>query len=299
MTSWQVTGDQLWPWYRAARQESTALGIESQEIDWFLQTVSNLDRLALRLEEFAGEMILLDRPWPEIMELWQRRCRDRQPIQYLVGSTAWREFELRVSPAVLIPRPETELIIDLVLDRLSPEQAGGHWVDLGTGSGAIACGLAASLPQAQIHAVDCSADALDIARSNGQNLGLSDRITFYQGSWWQPLAHLRGQVSGMVSNPPYIPSQTVKELQPEVVNWEPHLALDGGADGLKAIRELVKTAPQFLQAGGCWIVEMMAGQGQAVVELLADQGCYESIEIINDWTGRDRFVFAKTLVDVR
>jgi release factor glutamine methyltransferase len=294
MAEWQVNGSELWQWYLAAIDRSQQLAIEPEEVDWLLQAVSNVRRIDLRLGNLPGD-ICLDRPWPEIVALWQRRCQERQPIQYLVGSTAWRQFELKVTPAVLIPRPETELIIDLVLDRLTPSQHLGHWVDLGTGSGAIAIGLATALPAAQLHAVDLSAAALAVARENIQTLGLSDRITLYPGSWWQPLSHLRGQVTGMVSNPPYIPSQTVTELQPEVVNWEPHLALDGGADGLAAIRILVNEAPQFIQAGGLWAIEMMAGQGSAVVELLEKQGSYGSIEVINDWTGRDRFVFARVL----
>jgi release factor glutamine methyltransferase len=294
MAEWQVNGSKLWQWYRAAINRSQQLGIEPEEVDWLLQTVSNVRRIDLRLGNLPGD-ICLDRPWPEIVDLWQRRCQERQPIQYLVGSTAWRQFELKVTPAVLIPRPETELIIDLVLDRLTPSQHRGHWVDLGTGSGAIAIGLATALPAAQLHAVDLSAAALEVARENIQTCGLSDRITLYPGSWWQPLVHLGGQVTGMVSNPPYIPSQTVTELQPEVVNWEPHLALDGGADGLAAIRILVNEAPNFIQSGGLWAIEMMAGQGSAVVELLEKQGSYGSIEVINDWAGRDRFVFARII----
>jgi release factor glutamine methyltransferase len=287
----QVSGIDLWQWYRGAIEQAQQLGIAPREVDWLLKTVGQVDQLALRLGELPGT-IQLDRPWPEIMALWQQRCQERQPIQYLAGSTAWRQFELQVSPAVLIPRPETELIIDIVLERLWPGAASGHWVDLGTGSGAIAIGLASSLPQAQVHGVDCSAAALAVARQNADRCGWP-QINFYQGYWWEPIAHLRGQLSGMVSNPPYIPSDQIGQLQPEVANWEPHLALDGGADGLAAIEILVAQAPQFLRAGGLWLVEMMAGQGVAVVELLERQGAYDSIEIIQDWGGLDRFVVAR------
>jgi release factor glutamine methyltransferase len=287
----QVSGSELWQWYQAAIYQSREVGIDPQEVDWLLQTVSQVDRLALRLGNLP-HLIYLDRPWSVITALWQQRCQERQPIQYLVGSNAWRQFELQVSPAVLIPRPETELIVDLVLERLQPGQAAGHWADLGTGSGAIALGLAASMPEAQLHAVDCSESALAVASQNAQKYGL-ERINFYRGSWWEPLAHLRGQLTGMVSNPPYIPSAQIPQLQPEVVNWEPHLALDGGADGLDAIRVLVAQAPEFLMVNGLWIVEMMAGQGAAVVDLLERQGGYGSIEVIPDWAGLDRFVIAR------
>jgi release factor glutamine methyltransferase len=287
----QVSGGELWQWYRGVIAEAQQLGIDPQEVDWLLQTVSGVSRLALRLEDLPNS-ITLDRPWSEVVALWQHRCRERQPIQYLAGRTAWRQFELQVSEAVLIPRPETELIIDIVLERLWPQAESGHWVDLGTGSGAIAIGLASSLPQAQLHAVDCSAAALTVARQNADRCGVP-QIQFYQGSWWEPIAHLRGQLSGMVSNPPYIPSDQIDQLQPEVANWEPRLALDGGSDGLRDIHTLVIQAPQFLQAGGLWLVEMMAGQGEAVVALLESQGDYEAIEVIQDWAGLDRFVVAR------
>jgi release factor glutamine methyltransferase len=287
----QVSGRELWQWYRETIDLAPQLGIDPREVDWLLQTVSQVNRLALRLGDLP-EQIELDRPWSQVIDLWRRRCQDRQPIQYLAGSTAWRQFNLQVSPAVLIPRPETELIVDIVLERLRPEDSVGYWADLGTGSGAIAIGLASSLPQAQWHAVDVSAAALAVAQQNAQRCGCSN-ISFYQGSWWEPLTHLQGQLSGMVSNPPYIPSNQIPQLQPEVAKWEPHLALDGGSDGLAAIEILVAQAPQFLQTGGLWLVEMMAGQGAVIVELLANQGDYEAIEVIDDWAGLERFVIAR------
>lgn len=168
----------------------------------------------------------------------------------------------------------------------------GDWADLGTGSGAIAIGLATAFPAARIHAVDYSAAALTIAQSNAQQLDLTDRIQFYEGSWLQPLEHLKGRLSGIVANPPYIPSGMVPALQPEVARHEPHLALDGGADGLNCLRHLVATAPDYLQTGGIWLVEMMAGQAIAVADLLHQQGSYCQIQIHPDLAGIDRFALA-------
>ena len=168
----------------------------------------------------------------------------------------------------------------------------GQWADLGTGSGAIALGLADVFRTATIHAVDRSPDALAIAQQNALNSGLADSIRFYQGSWWEPLESLKGQFSGMVSNPPYIPTSTVSTLQPEVVNHEPHLALDGGADGLDCIRHLIEISPTYLRPGGVWLVEMMAGQAEAVRELLQNQGSYCNIEIHADLAGIERFAVA-------
>jgi release factor glutamine methyltransferase len=169
---------------------------------------------------------------------------------------------------------------------------GFHWADLGTGSGAIAMGLATAFPEARIHAIDQSGAALAIAQANAADYGLSDRIHFYQGSWLEPLTALKGQIWGIASNPPYIPSQMVLELQPEITQHEPHTALDGGPDGLDCIRHLIATAPTYLQPGGIFLLEMMAGQAPLVVDLLHQQGNYKHIQIHKDLAGIERFVLA-------
>ncbi len=166
------------------------------------------------------------------------------------------------------------------------------WADLGTGSGAIALGLAYAMPAAQIHAVDYSAAALEIASYNAQKLGFETRIQFHQGSWWEPLNSLKGEFSGMVSNPPYIPSTLISELQPEVAWHEPHLALNGGSDGLDYIHHLIEVSPVYLRPGGIWLIEMMAGQAPVVAELLHQQGSYCQIQIFSDLAGIDRFALA-------
>jgi release factor glutamine methyltransferase len=203
---------------------------------------------------------------------------------------------LAVSPAVLIPRPETEDLVDLAVAAAKnswvTQLERGHWADLGTGSGAIAIGVADTFPAAMIHAVDYSFEALAIAHKNAQQLGFADRIHFYQGSWWEPLFSLKEQISGMVSNPPYIPSSLVSQLQPEVAKHEPHLALDGGADGLDCIRHLIETSPAYLRPGGVWLIEMMAGQAPTVAELLQNQGSYCKIQIHTDLAGIERFASA-------
>ncbi|WP_413166562.1 peptide chain release factor N(5)-glutamine methyltransferase [Capilliphycus salinus ALCB114379] len=298
-----ISGQQLWEWSQQAKAEATRADISPAEVDWLLEEWAGLDRLSLRLGSFKDQpQVNLRLRWPEFLQLWERRLKQRVPLQYLTGVACWRHFGLKVSPGVLIPRPETELIVDLVvasIRRQSQSETGsrplqqGHWVDLGTGSGAIALGLAEVLTEASIHAVDCSREAMAIAQENAQNLGFGDRIQFYHGSWWEPLEHLRGRVSGMVSNPPYIPTGMLSTLQPEVALHEPHLALDGGESGLGCIQHLVKTAPVYLHSGGVWLVEMMAGQGEQVVEMLNNEGCYTEIERIADLAGIERFVLAK------
>jgi release factor glutamine methyltransferase len=294
VNSGTVTGRELWEWRRWAVKIATASDVNEREVDWLLKSVANLDSLTLRLESIEDDQsIEISIPLDRLSALWIDRVEQRKPVQYLVGKTFWRDFELVVSPLVLIPRPETESIIDIALAASDSVQQRGIWVDLGTGSGAIAIGLAKTLPDAKIFAVDNSTAVLDIAKTNAAKLNLLDLIHFSTGSWWSSLDQLKGKVSGMISNPPYIPSAEVLRLQPEVANHEPHLALDGGVDGLDAIRILVDTAPEYLQSEGIWLIEMMAGQGAAVVDLLVKQGSYIDIEIIDDLAGLDRFVLAR------
>jgi release factor glutamine methyltransferase len=284
----------LWHWREIARKEALAAEIFPGEVDWFLEALTGLDRLSLKLGSF-GDRDCLELPisLEDLTQRWQQRIHDRVPLQYLTGTAPWRHFELVVSPAVLIPRPETEELIELVVAACQEaDLRKGHWADLGTGSGAIALGLATMFPEATIHAVDRSLAALEIARENARRLGLGDRISFDSGNWFDPLHRFKGQLSGMISNPPYIPSHLISQLQPEVSKHEPHLALDGGEDGLDCIRELVKTAPTYLRPGGIWAIEMMAGQAEAVAELLHQQGAYEKIQVFPDLAGIDRFVLA-------
>lgn len=294
---YNTSGLALWQWRQKAHQASKEAGIPATEVDWFLQEVTGLDSLTLRLESFKGRsQISLQQPLDLLSQLWQRRIHDRLPVQYLAGATPWRHFSLKVSPAVLIPRPETEYLIDLALaaaqNSPTPQLTAGHWADLGTGSGAIALGLADSFPAATIHAVDYSSAALAIAQQNAQHLGFSEKIHFYQGSWWEPLDALKNQFSGMVSNPPYIPSIEIAQLQPEVKIHEPILALDGGIDGLDCIRQLIQTSANYLCPGGVWLIEMMAGQAQTVANLLEQQGSYCKIQVFSDLAGIDRFALA-------
>lgn len=270
-----------------------------------LLAVSDLDRLALRLATVQRyQRVTLTLPLSTLADRWHQRIAQRSPVQYVIGKAPWRDFELVVSGDVLIPRPETEELIDLVLQVTldQPSLRQGSWADIGTGSGAIALGLAQALPDAMIYAVDYSPKALAVAQQNAQQYQLSPRIQFYQGSWFEPLQQLKGQregqregqhegqLSGMVSNPPYIPSAMVPSLASEVQH-DPLLALDGGADGLDAIRQLVTQAPAYLGSGGLWLIETMIGQTDAVGDLLA-QGPYRDIQVFEDLSGIARFVLA-------
>lgn len=323
-----VTGEWLWTWREGAIAQAIAHDVPIGEVDWLLQALTALSRLDVRLATFrSAPMVPLSISDAELDELWHRRIKDRVPLQYLVGRTQWRQFELTVAPAVLIPRPETELIIDLAVSVTAqfPSLQQGHWVDLGTGSGAIALGLAAAFSDATIHGVDCSEAALAIAADNIERNGSlvnhdplapvkssQHRIQLHHGSWFSPWERPASpgspqtslgavpssiQFSGIVSNPPYIPSHMVLELQPEVMNHEPHLALDGGEDGLDCLRYLIDTAPRYLAPHGVLILELMAGQGATVAHLLEQHGTYQSVNIHFDLAGHDRFVSAQIRIN--
>lgn len=289
-----VSSEDLWQWREQMQQRSLAAEVAPEELDWLLQIAGGLDLLSLRLGTLRQQTnVSLKLSLEQLDDLWKQRLEQRVPVQYLAGVVPWRNFLLKVSPAVLIPRPETEEIIDLAI--AAAKTAGfsnGIWADLGTGSGAIALGLAEAFPNAQVHAVDRSSAALAVAQQNAAEYGLSDRIQFHQGSWFDPLAALKGHLNGMVSNPPYIPSEMVLTLQPEVARHEPGMALDGGTDGLESIRHLVNTAPHFLKPGGIWLIELMMGQASAVKQLLEQQGSYRDVQIHKDLAGVERFVLA-------
>lgn len=294
-----LAGQALWNWRSRAKAEAKAAGIDLAEVDWLLLQLCQIDRLSLRLGTLATQpAVAAQLSLAELQSLWKDRLRDRVPVQHLAGQTIWRNFTLHVSPAVLIPRPETELMIDVVakLVQESPHAdtlSNGVWVDMGTGSGAIALGLAQQFPDATVLATDVSETALGIARQNAQANGLGDRIHHLQGSWFVPLEPWRGKIVGIVSNPPYIPTQVILTLEPEVINHEPRLALDGGPDGLDAIRHLMQHAPDYLCPQGIWLVEHMLGQSAAIVSALESSHAFRQVQVWHDLARVERFVSAQ------
>ncbi len=241
--------------------------------------------------------------------LVDRRMRG-EPVQYLTGRTEFYGREFEVSPAVLIPRPETERLVDHVrpcLNKVHCEQTGARqtgnarsgspvrFADIGTGSGVVAVTLALECPFAQGYATDVSPGALAVARRNGENL-LGDRhrrITFMQGSLLSPLdTRAPHALDLIVANPPYVTSREMDGLPEEVRGYEPRLALHGGEGGLDYHRELIDQAPRYLNAGGMIALEIGAEQSAAVARLMAERRAYGNVEIVKDYNGLDRIVSA-------
>lgn len=232
-----------------------------------------------------------------LAKLWKQRTQDRVPLQYLNNCCHWRDFILAVGDGVLIPRPETEILIELAEQAMQKqaELKQGVWLDLGTGSGAISIGLATLLPcTAQVYAVDESPEAVAWAKLNVQRLGLTDRIQVKPGSWYAPVQSMRGNIAGIVSNPPYIPHSQMRHLQAEVRQYEPWLALDGGqGPGLDSLNLICQGASVMLQPGGFLALETTGGtQAQQVIDMLQQMPVFDHVHSVQDLAGIYRFVTA-------
>ncbi|PKI49127.1 hypothetical protein CRG98_030473 [Punica granatum] len=236
----------------------------------------------------------------DLYSLWRRRIEERRPFQYIVGCEHWRDLVLSVQEGVLIPRPETEILVDLVADavvsKVNARLNDRVWADLGTGSGAIAIGIARALGSGgcrKVIATDLSSVAAQVASFNVQRYGLQDIIEVREGSWFEPLKEFQGKLTGLVSNPPYIPSMNIPGLQAEVGKHEPRLALDGGADGLDDLLHLCHGAASMLRPGGYFAFET---NGERQCKFLVDymenelKGSFLDIQVVSDFAGFQRFV---------
>jgi release factor glutamine methyltransferase len=223
------------------------------------------------------------------------RRRVGEPLQYVLGSWAFRNVELMVDRRVLIPRPETELLAGYAIDEARQRSPRRIVVDLGTGSGAIALSCAAelSIEGTTVWGTDASHDALEVARANAAGLGrAAANIRLAAGAWFDALpGDLRGEVDVIVSNPPYI-AHGDAEVSDTVLEWEPHDALFSGPDGLADIRHIVEHAIHWLRPGGVLLLEFGHRQGEAVQQLLTARG-YREVEIRRDLAGRDRIAHAR------
>jgi release factor glutamine methyltransferase len=231
------------------------------------------------------------------LALVQRRER-REPLAYLTGTREFWSLPLSVRPGVLVPRPETETLVEAALAAVrrpaGDGRLGGAILDLCTGTGAVAVALARELPEARLIATDVSRRALRVARQNAERHGVAARIRFLRGNLWRALAGIvpAGTLEVVVANPPYIPTATLAELMPEV-QWEPRRALDGGADGLGFHRHIIGGAPRFTRVGGFVLLEIGAEQGRQVAALFEASGAYDAPTIIRDLAGGERVVMAR------
>ena len=218
-----------------------------------------------------------------------RQRLQRVPVQYITGVAAFRQLELTVTPAVLIPRPETEVLVDVALELLP---AGGRVLDLCCGSGAIALSLAQEAAAGEVVATDVSAAVLEVAKANAQRCGLVERVEWHCGDLFTPL---RGTepFDLVAANPPYVRRGDLAQLAPEVRDYEPHLALDGGEDGLAYYRRIAQEAADFIRPGGHLLLEVGEGQSAVVEGLLARSARLTEVQIRPDLNQIPRVVVAR------
>ena len=221
--------------------------------------------------------------------LIRRRAR-REPLPYILGTWEFLGMTFQVGPGVLIPRPETEILVEAVAARLP---ANARILDVGAGSGCISIGLAKLLGEATVTALEPSPDAARIAGRNAVMLGFHGRVRIVEGRF--PEDATLGPFEAVVSNPPYIPSREVDELAPELRLHEPRLALDGGVDGLDVLGPLARVSPELLVPGGLLAVEVAQGQSGQVVGLLREAGAWTEAEVISDLGGIPRVILTRLI----
>jgi len=217
-----------------------------------------------------------------------------KPVQYITGQQEFMGLNFKVTPDVLIPRPDTEILVETAIKEAGTMEPPLTIVDVGTGSGAISISLAHYIKGAHIHSIDISPKALGVAMENARLHSLEHRVTFYQGDLFDPIDDLlRSRVDLLVSNPPYIPTHKIPNLQREVRYYEPTLALDGGEDGLDYYRRIIQEGEKFLSPRGCLILEIGHDQGARVAELLKCKKRLRDVIIVDDLAGIGRVVRAR------
>jgi release factor glutamine methyltransferase len=274
---------------RLGTAQLAAAGIESAEHDaeHLLRHLLGWDRARLLAD--GGGLLARDTRTAYI-SLVDQRVR-RRPLQHLTGTQWFWRHDFAVGPSALIPRPDTEVLVEAALELIRPADRPVV-VDVGTGSGCIALSLAAERPEAEVHAVDISKPALALAGDNARRLGLEGRVTFHHGDLLDPVVPLEGRLDLVVSNPPYVSAEELTTLAPEVARHEPRLALVPPGDRLSIYRRLAPTAARLLRPGGALAVEIGQGmEGEVAREL---EGAGLQIEsVVPDLAGILRVVIAR------
>lgn len=279
---------------------------------WLLSEATGLSRIEL-YAHFDKPLSMAERD--VLRDIVARRGKG-EPLQYITGEVGFRHLTLKVCPGVLIPRPETEVLVSEALALLPSVKREGTWsvedaddggfasepptsvlvADICTGSGCIACSIAQEYPLAKVIASDVDTGALKLARENAEACKVAERVAFYQGDLGSAIPdEFTGAIDLIVSNPPYIPTEVLRRIPQEVSEFEPHLALDGGADGLEQFRILVPWAYKVLSDEGSFVVELFEGH-IAEAARIAEAAGFASTRIVCDLAGRERVLVAQRRV---
>jgi release factor glutamine methyltransferase len=270
--------------WTAARRRLEAAGIEGPVIDarLMLEVAANATRADIVTDPYR----VLTPDQIQTLDSFLTRRAAREPVSHILGRKGFWTIELKVTPDVLTPRPDTEVIVDYVLKTLTPDQPV-HMLDLGVGSGAILLAILSERVMATGLGVDISSPALEVARENAALMGLTDRAQFLHADWAQGQPDDRYDL--VVSNPPYIATGVIATLEPEVREHEPHLALDGGKDGLDAYRKLASEILRVLKPGGLFAIEIGYDQSRPVEALMRHAGA-KGVRTLKDLANRNRVV---------
>lgn len=275
------------------KKKQLSKGGDKESLDFLLDSVGGLSKKDLNFYRFNSEKkIFIKKNLPHLESLWAYHLKELCPIQYLCGTTFWRDLRLKITDKVLIPRPETELIVDIILKIFGKNSQKLLFAELGTGSGAISISIALAYPLWEGVATDIDQDALDLASKNYNNYCETKNLRFYCGHWWNPLESYKGKLDLVISNPPYIPKSIYEKLPTQVKTHEPKIALFGGEDGLEHIREIIEKAPLFLRRNGWLILENHFDQGDNVKKLLINKR-FSSVKTLNDFSGIGRFTMGR------
>ena len=275
------------------KKKQISKGGDNHSLNLLIDSLGGLSNIELNLLKIKSEKVLnLNLDLDFIETLWDKHLNTSIPIQYLSGISFWRNLKLEVSNRVLIPRPETELFIDIVSGIFKNKEEKITFVDLGTGSGAISIALALENPNWSGIATDIDKSAIEIASRNFKTNSNQSNLKFYNGNWWDPLENFKGEIDFAVANPPYIPQDTYEVLPIEVKNFEPKLALLGGKEGLDHINQIVQNAPLYLKNKGWLLIENHFDQGEKVKKLFLENR-FTSVKVLKDFSGIGRFTIGR------
>ena len=289
MQNQAATGDNNWNVLKLLQWTTTYFTSRSIEnpraaAEILLARVLQLERVELYVRHDqplnAGELA-------RFKELIQRRAAG-EPVAYIVGHREFWAMDFAVTPDVLIPRPETECLVEAALQRLENAAPGRHILDLGTGCGAVVLSLAARAPQHQFFASDVSQAALAVAVRNAGAHNLEENVRFFCGSWLEAVQNRSAGLDMIVSNPPYIRRSAIDHLQVEIRRFEPLMALDGGEDGLRCLEQIIAAAGSSLNADGSLLLEIGYDQKEAVAAMVDRIGGYVDLSFRKDYSGHDR-----------
>jgi len=252
--------------------------------------ISKSDLFLLKIKSKKKVFLKID--FHSLKKKWIEHIQLSKPIQYISGYTYWRNFKFELTSDVLIPRVETEQIVEIVTDIIGIEDKKIIFADLGTGSGSIAISLVFQNRNWIGLATDVDMNNIHIAQKNYKKISPESNLKFYCGNWWEPLINYAGMINLAISNPPYIPRNVYERLPSSVIDFEPKRALYGGEDGMSHIKKIISDAPKFLVKGGWLILENHFDQSEKIKNLLREYG-FDSLKTIKDIFGIERFTIGR------